>query len=90
MFSAPGPLPLPQPPWQQKHIWEMVQEWSIKPEVGAGEDQLLVLSNQVLPAPLYLAYISLLIATDSVHTRTLVFHFVPFQPALSFSPPYAL
>lgn len=32
-------------------------------------DQLLVLSNQALPAPLHLAYISLLIATYSLATR---------------------
>lgn len=28
---APGPLPLPQPPWQQRNIWERTPEQSIKP-----------------------------------------------------------
>lgn len=44
-------------------------------------DQLLVLSNQALPAPLHLAYISLLIATYSLATRR--------QMQLSHSPPPA-
>lgn len=48
---------------------ERVPEQSIKP----GGDQLLVLSNQVLPAPLHMAYISLLTATDSGHPP----HFIP-------------
>lgn len=59
VFPAPWPLPLPQPPWQQKNIWE-------SKTLNQEGDQLLVLSNQALPAPLHLAYSSLLIATYSL------------------------
>lgn len=31
IYPAPGPLPLPQPPWQQRNIWERTPEQSIKP-----------------------------------------------------------
>lgn len=56
-----------------------VPEQSIKP----GGDQLLVLSNQVLPASLHMAYISLLTATDSGHPPHFIRHAI-VSPTLLF------
>lgn len=85
IFPAPGPLPLPQPPWQQKHTWERVLEWSIKPGCGGGAITCPQRSGPACSTPH-----GLHLFTNSHQFSAAAptgFHFVPFHPAMSQPPP---